>query len=635
MYKYIYATISRLYYTKVPSTGIGLFRCLFGLVTLQEIAFLLYFNHLIFDPIPYMDVEFPMIPFFLGLWGVAASFICIGFRCQQSIIVNYIFWIVFVNFTPMQRDFDGGFDMFMIGANFFLIFMPTDKSFAIDTLRKKLQKPFVHYSDYLKKDVSVLAYTIPVTICLGFLYFDSAIHKLFAEHWRNGLGAWLPASMPYYISPINMTWLLNNELLQKTIGYTLFIFQFSFVFLVHKKQLRPLFFLIGAGLHLGITLTLNIYPFGVGTLVFYCLVMPFSWYRKIAAFMTAKTPLLTVFYDQQCPLCCRTILILNHFDLFKTINFKEAQVYSAEYPALNKIPAEILMKDLYALDNNKNLYAGVDTYAQILIKMHYLAPVGYLLKAPLIYQLASHYYRKIADSRSRIACAEHCVSETQTSGYSSLYEDVFEKKISKNAKKNIHKISKILILIFLLQINTSVHYGLFYRLDLLKNVSVISNTISNISNSIILFSTNFLGITPHALYLHDHFEGYNHIVAITYQDKQGNEAWLPLVSPDGRMKSPNWGRVHSMWANIAVTPNINQQRLSKFIMKTTAFWGIKSGLDLDTTMFNIKLKKITSPTIWVKDLLKSNLSGDWETIGSAQWQKNTLHFDFPENINLL
>jgi hypothetical protein len=36
-------------------------------------------------------------------------------------ILNYIFWIVFVNFTTMQRDFDGGFDSFMTGAGFFLL----------------------------------------------------------------------------------------------------------------------------------------------------------------------------------------------------------------------------------------------------------------------------------------------------------------------------------------------------------------------------------------------------------------------------------------------------------------------------------------------------------------------------------
>ena len=99
MYKFIIAKILELQSKQVPATGIGLFRLFYGLVTLQEIFFLLYFNHLIFDPIPYIDVEFPMIPFFLCLWGIIACFIIIGYRYQFAVISNYIFWIVFVNFT--------------------------------------------------------------------------------------------------------------------------------------------------------------------------------------------------------------------------------------------------------------------------------------------------------------------------------------------------------------------------------------------------------------------------------------------------------------------------------------------------------------------------------------------------------
>jgi predicted DCC family thiol-disulfide oxidoreductase YuxK len=363
--------------------------------------------------------------------------------------------------------------------------------------------------------------------------------------------------------------------------------------------------------------------------------MPFSWYRKVATFMTARSPTLTVLYDERCPLCCRTILTLNHFDLFKTVDFKGAQSNAGQYSALNKIAPEVLLKDLYALDHNNNLYSGVDTYAQILIKMRYLAAIGYLLRLPGIYQLACHYYRKIADSRTRISCTEHCVVTEQNSKNTSLYESIFEIETTQQVKRNIHKISKILVLIFLLQVNSSVHYGLFYRLNLLNTSSPISNNLSSISNSIILFSTSFLGITPHALYLHDHFEGYNHLIAITYQNEQGDETWLPFITPEGKMESPNWGRVHSMWANIAVTPKINHQRLEKFIMKTTAFWGIKSGLDLNKTTFIIKLKKISSPTHWQKDLLKSNLSGVWGNIGEAKWHNNTVHFNLPDDINLL
>lgn len=456
MYKLLATKLLSLLKLQVPATGLGLFRLLFGLVTLQEVLFLLYFNHLIFDPVPYLDVEFPMIHFFLCLWAVIAVFLVAGYRYQTTIIANYIFWLVFVNFTPMQRDFDGGFDLFMTGANFFLIFLPADKAFSLDNLRRKLANPFVNYQYYDKPTVSVLCYSLPVIICLGFLYFDSVIHKMFAPHWRNGLGGWLPATMPYYVSAINMSWLLNNEQMQKIIGYTILVFQFTFVFLVHVRQLRMIYVLIGMSLHLSIIFTLNIYPFGFGMLIFYTLVIPFSYYRKLGTWLTAKQPSLTVFYDEQCPLCNRTVLILNHFDIFHCIDFKGAQRFAKNYPPLQTIDEKTLLTDLYALDSNNQCYAGVATYAQILIKMRYLSLCGYLLKMPGIFQLAQRHYRKIADSRIRISCDSTC-QQIAVTLKPTLYDQLFATPDAGLLKKHNRMLAKIIVILCLFQLNSSIH----------------------------------------------------------------------------------------------------------------------------------------------------------------------------------
>jgi hypothetical protein len=264
--------------------------------------------------------------------------------------------------------------------------------------------------------------------------------------------------------------------------------------------------------------------------------------------------------------------------------------------------------------------------------MRYLALAGYLLKFPGIYQFASKIYRNIADSRARVSCDISCTPESYPDYSLSIYDNFFANSSTKIIKRNIHRLSKILFILFLFQINSSIHYGIIYRLDLNTKATKLTTVAADLSNTLILFSHTFFGITPHALYLHDHFEGYNHLIAITYLDNQGEEKWLPFVNAEGRLESPNWGRVHSMWANIAVTPNIDHQRLSKFIMKTTAFWGIKSGLDLETTTFNIKLKKISAPSYWVYDLLASNLSGNWKTIGNATWHNNSIHLTLPDKI---
>ena len=634
MYRQLINHLLKLQFKQATATGIGLFRIFYGLVTLQEIIFLLYFNHLIFDPIPYIDVEFPMIPFFLCLWGIIASFIIIGYRYQFSVICNYILWIIFVNFTTMQRDFDGGFDSFMIGAGFFLLFMPADRSFSIDTLRYKLGNPFKNYNTYPKACVSSLAYYLPVLICLGFLYFDSSVHKLFAEHWRNGLGSWLPSTQPYYVSALDMSFLLNNELLQKCIGYTVLVFQFTFIFFFSNPRLRIVYLLVGLALHLGITLSLNIYPFGMGMVIFYILLVPFSWWRAIAQLLTAKEPSLTVFYDQQCPLCNRTVLTLNHFDLFNCIDFKNAQEYAPNYSALNIISPESLLTDLYALDSSDGVFSGVDTYIQILKKMRYLYPIGLILSLPGIHAIAVKKYRSIADSRIRTNCNAECLISSDMPD-NTFYHKIFENFANRKPKAFSRKLAKIMIAIIVLQLNSTIHYGLIYRMHLDIKNNPISAPIAEASNALIMVSLTFLGITPHALYLHDHFTGYDRILAITYTDQNGVETWLPFVNEQGRLIAPNWGRVHSMWANIAVTPTINNTRLQKFIMKVTAFWGQKTDLNLNNAVFNIKLKRINAPSYWVHDQLHQNFSAPWITIGSVKWTNKIISFNLPENINSL
>ena len=637
MFKTFSRLIQKALAQQVPTTGLGIFRILYGLVLFQEIIFLLYFNHLIFDPIPFMDVEFPMITFFLGLWAINALCIVLGYRYQITTLINYVFWIIFVCFTPMQRDFDGGFDQFMTGVAFLLIFLPAERSFSVDNLRLKLGLSDLKNFYQPPRTASILAYIVPVTLSLGFLYFDSGIHKLSADHWRNGLGAWLPSTQPYYISAIDMSWLLNNVWLQKTIGYTILVFQFSFLFLYFSRHFRPVLLFVGIALHLGITLSLNIYPFGLGMLALYPLVVPFSWWKSISTRWLNKQPALTVFYDEECPLCNRTIITINHFDIFETIEFKGLQSHADQQHKLQNINQEELLTDLYAIDSTGNLFAGLDTYIQILAKMRYTLFFSYFLRIPGIYSVSRRCYRNIADNRARITpCNDTCALKiTNFEKTPTLYQKIFEQYAEQQPLNFSFRLARIFFFILLLQINSTLHYGVAYRTDLNLKSNAIIATMASISNSLLTLSSTFFGITPHALYLHDHFKGYNHIIGISYFDANNQEQWLPFINEEGRIVAPNWGRVHSMWANIAITPNIDNFRLKKFIMKITAFWGIKSGLDLNRTHFNIKLKKNHAPPTWLFDLRNSNIKQPWFNIGTVQWTDQAVFINIPDDINSL
>jgi predicted DCC family thiol-disulfide oxidoreductase YuxK len=571
-----------------------------------------------------------MIPTFLGVWAVAAVCVMLGYYYQKAVICHYVLWIIFVNFTPMQRDFDGGFDAFMIGAGFFLLFLPADQAFSLDNLRRKLSQPFASLDRSAPARVTILAYYIPVAICLGFLYFDSVIHKLFAPHWRAGLGTWLPATQPYYISAWDTSFLLNQQWLQQGLSYSILIFQFTFIFLFWQRYARVIYLVMGIGLHLGITVSLNIYPFGLGMLCFYCLMVPFAWWRRLGERCVAKQPTLTVFFDKACPLCRRAVLVMQHFDVLKRIEFKNAQDHAENYAQMANIPLAVLLTDLYGLDAQGRIYSGVQTYIRIFKHSGYLAFIGGILSLPLISTLAEKKYRAIADNRVR--CDDVCVVPQGSMVKPTWYTLIIEQYAQQKPRTFAVRLSKVLMMFLMLQLNSTLHYGILYRLKLPQ---VESTPLAQASNALLLWSQTFVGIVPHALYLHDHFEGYDHVLALTYTDAQGEERWLPFVDSQGRLVSPNWGRVHSMWANIAVTPHIDPDRLRKFIMKVTAFYGHQLGLDLNQTTFHLQMKKNSAPSYWVYDLRHQNAAQPWVVIGTMTWKNKAIQVAFPPDINAL
>lgn len=634
MYRFLLRAVQTRLGQQVPATGLGLFRMFYALVALQEIVFLYHFRQLIFDPVPYLDPGSPSVHLFLVFWGIAAVFLVVGYRTRVAAVANYLFWLIFTVFTPMWKDFDGGFDQLMLGSGFLLIFLPSERGFSLDNLRLKWRWS-TPGRRYVPADrVSVLAYYIPLAVSLGLIYLDSAVHKLSAEFWRNGLGPWLPSSLPYYQSPLDMSWLLNLESLQRAIGYSILLFQFVFIFLFYFRPFRVPLLVMGASLHIGILVSLNIYPFGFGMLVHYFLLAPFGWWKRLASAVRRPGPSLTVLYDRLCPLCNRTVIFFEHFDVRKAVFFEGLQTHARRHRQLDDIPESELLKDLYALDSQGRRYSGIDTYLRVLWHLGYTAPLALLLMMPGVYHLARAVYRRIADRRQRLICDETCSVTTEPPGTPLALGGLLQ-RFAATERQQAYRITKFLVLVLILQLNCTVHYGILYRLGVDSEASEAGRILGAFSNGLIGLSHTFLGITPHPLYLHDHFEGYEHILALTYRDPSGAERWLPFVNEQGRMLSPNWGRVHSMWANVAVTRRIDHRRLGKFVEKITAFYGTRLHLNLDDAVFELKLKQVAAPMNWEKDLRQHNLQAPWRDVGRAIWKGREMRLELDEDLERL
>ena len=617
---------------RVPATGLALFRLFFALVVFGEVLFLYYFRHLIFDPVPFLDPASSSVHLFLVFWAMTAFCLAFGYHTRAAALLNYAFWLVFTVFTPMSKDFDGGFDQLMLGSSFLLIFLPSERALSLDNLRLKwrLSRPGRRFQP--PDQVPVLAYFIPLLVSLGLIYFDSAIHKLSAEFWRNGLGPWLPSSLPYYISAVDMSWLLDIEPLQRTFGYAILAFQFLFPFLLYFRPCRVPLLAMGVALHGGIILSLNIYPFGFGMLVHYFLLAPLAWWSRLGGWLRARTPALSVYFDEQCPLCTRTAIFVEHFDLRRAIAFRGLQTHASSCAALTGFTESELLMDLYAVDRRQGVHSGLDTYIRILRHMGYTAPLALLLRLPGIYQVARRIYRRIADNRQRRTCDALCAAGDPESVETVQLLAGLIDRLAPTDRQKANRIAKFLVMVLVLQLNCTIHYGILHRLGVDTNREPVGQVATALSNGLITLSHTFLGLTPHPLYLHDHFEGYEHILALTFVDDAGEERWLAFIDEQGRMLAPYWGRVHSMWANVAVTSRIDHRRLRKFVEKVTAYFSGEYGISLADRTFVLKLKAVRAPMDWEPGLRQSNLAGSWRTVGRAVWRDGQMRLDLYQDL---
>lgn len=109
---------------------------------------------------------------------------------------------------------------------------------------------------------------------------------------------------------------------------------------------------------------------------------------------------LTIFYDGTCPLCAKEMKALANHDTHQHI--RTVDIHSDEFSSYPQIDADKANTILHALDNNGQLYLGLDvTYRawQLVGRGWLYAP----LRWPLIKPVADRLYLRFANNRYRIS----------------------------------------------------------------------------------------------------------------------------------------------------------------------------------------------------------------------------------------
>jgi hypothetical protein len=265
--------LNRLFDEKVSSVSLGLFRILFFSCQIFELIQIIFFKHLIFDPIPILSPTHHEREIFLIAWLITLICIVIGYKTKTALIVNYIFNLFFFSVTTL---FEYHIDYVYTAVNFISMFLPLGISLSIDS--------YIRTKSLISEKISFANAFIIFFPAVVLVYFDSIFHKLPCEMWQKGLGLWLPGSLPQY-TWLNLNFILNQELLMKALSHITLLFEATLIFTIWFKSLRFYIFCIGMFLHIGIFIFFPIPFFASAYCALYLLLLPENWAIKLENFL--------------------------------------------------------------------------------------------------------------------------------------------------------------------------------------------------------------------------------------------------------------------------------------------------------------------------------------------------------------
>jgi predicted DCC family thiol-disulfide oxidoreductase YuxK len=617
--------MSKFFNIKVDASGLSIFRIFYSLVLFGEILQLYKFRHIIYDKDPFVYVGELDVSFLFYFWFPVLLLMFLGLFTRFATILNYIFSVII--FSSASK-FEYHVFYVYVGVNFLLMFVPIARVFSLDNLLQKIKFSTIYKKYEVNNKILQVNYFIIVFIGIGLVYIDSVFHKLSSKLWVDGLGVWLPSSLPM-ITWNDTSFLLNQKWLVLFLGYLVLIFEATFVFLFWFKKCRVPLLLLGIFFHIGILIAYPIPYFALTYIAIYLLLVPSSFWLQIANKLKFKKTVYTFYYDAECPLCNKVIIIINHFDVFGAIKCQTVQGTYSYDPALKDFEEEALLINIHGVNAKGKVAIGYWSYIELLKALVYTYPLGLLGSLSGISFLGRKIYAYVAGNRLTERCtSENCsipiynapVPENQdflVKGWNQL-------KITQFFWKGVFIVvifGQLLMIWFSPTIQNNIPAK-----DKLNKIVNIPYKHSE------WFLKRFLGITPHTVFLNQHFNGFNHIFKVMYVGDQ-KEKIVPILNNNGMPDEYNAG---ALWRNISfnvITAHIEKDKIQKGIIPYLKFY-IKDN-KLSNPEFEFYVKEIEIPEKWEKDYLKKQIAKPWTKVGSCKIIKDSAAFYWNENMQAI
>ncbi|WP_251961522.1 HTTM domain-containing protein [Salinibacter ruber] len=258
-----------MYRRKVSPYPLAVFRILFGIGLLFEVTQTYYFRHLLFDPMPYVEMSrIPSYPLFV-FWAIAALGITVGYKTRYLALVNYVVVVTIIGAGAISTDYEWHADSLIITCSLILLFLPSSRVLSISNIRSN--------GNY--KKVSII-YTYTLILVIFAIYFDSILYKWVSPMYLNGLGFWAPSSLPYNVW-LDLSPLLDVRSIAVLGGYFTLAFETLFCVLVWFRKFRPSLVVLGILFHILISLSFPLVVFSIVMISLFMGILPANYYTYI------------------------------------------------------------------------------------------------------------------------------------------------------------------------------------------------------------------------------------------------------------------------------------------------------------------------------------------------------------------
>ncbi|CAM1371443.1 hypothetical protein [Tenacibaculum xiamenense] len=227
------------------------------------------FNKLIYKGESFLMLE--ATPF-LEFFGIHTAFVRDNFEIFYFVYIVLIFLflfgigkrftvlLLFISVEVVQNlawlTLNGGDNILKFAVLYFIF---------IDSYSKYSIKPFKHKNEFSKQLTNLLSNLAGYSLCIHFslVYFLSALHKINADVWFNGVATYyVLGSERFQGTPWNQL-LVKNGIFVTITTYGTVLLELLFPFLVWNKRLKFICILSAASLHLGIAIFMMLYDFQI------------------------------------------------------------------------------------------------------------------------------------------------------------------------------------------------------------------------------------------------------------------------------------------------------------------------------------------------------------------------------------